>query len=439
MNKTNLKDDSLFSELLTVQTLNKSSLNNARNIFDSYKDRGVLKDCKFEDRKWYSTDEYSNVGINFNFNELSFNRWYRDIFQLNYSEFVDYVKVFVAYTLGKNVLKTLQTAVNDLKRLIRTNVEELYASSVNLQLATPSLCIDFITLLPHGEDNIELEKLIEILDLYISANRGKQSKRQRQLAQFDSYFLFNDVLNDFWNQQLEEDTRLFFYPLYLWWKITGIIPLRPKEFILTRRDCLEERDNNYFLSLQRNNLKGNEKDVFYKLEDDYYQVTYQIPKQLAYEIKRYYKLTQRYEDTDIDTLFVSDTHYKKWNQKKHSNSRFLTYINLNTIMRYFFNDVIQDMYGLEIVYEHQKGHLKKNQIDYLHLGDTRHIALINLIAEGGTPVTAMMLAGHDNVEMSAHYYSNITNLIECQTYRQYRLITKGEVTYQINTMMSRAV
>lgn len=134
----------------------------------------------------------------------------------------------------------------------------------------------------------------------------------------------------------------------------------------------------------------------------------------------------------MDTLFVSDTHYRKWGQKKHSNSRYLTYINMNTIMRYFFHDVIQAKYGLTVVYEKNEGHLRKGEINYLHLGDSRHLALINIIAEGGTPVTAMLLAGHDDINTSAHYYSNITNLIECRTYRQYRLVTKGNVTYQVS-------
>ena len=32
----------------------------------------------------------------------------------------------------------------------------------------------------------------------------------------------------------------------------------------------------------------------------------------------------------------------------------------------------------------------------IHIGDTRHIAMINLIAEGASPVTAMLLAGHED-------------------------------------------
>jgi hypothetical protein len=58
--------------------------------------------------------------------------------------------------------------------------------------------------------------------------------------------------------------------------------------------------------------------------------------------------------------------------------------------------------------------------------------LINIIAEGATPMVAMMLAGHDNPEMPAHYFSNIANLIECRTYRQYKKMLKGTAAYSIS-------
>jgi len=433
MSNITVKEDSYFETLLTIQELGQANLQEAQHIFDSYYEKGIFKGCKFSDLKWNSTDEYANVGLYFNFNELMYNRCYRAVFQMNFGDFVNYVKVYVTYTLGKNVLKTLQSLVNDLKRIIRTSLTDLYDGKTDLKISVPSLCLDFFTLLPATDEQDSLEKLIEVLDLYVSINQRDGVKKQRQLAQFDSYFMFNDIINDYWSKPLERQIRLFFYPLYLWWQVTGVIPLRPKEFILTQRSCLDKREDGYYLTLQRNNLKGSQKSVSYKLADDYYQVTYKIPDALAKNIKQYLDFTNKYDDTEIKTLFVSDPHYQHWHQKKHRNSRFLTYVNLSTIMRYFFHDVIEKEYGLTIIYGNQEGHLKRNQINYLHLGDTRHLALINIMAEGGTPVTAMMLAGHDNIEMSAHYYSNISNLIECQTYRQYRLITKGQVQYEVST------
>jgi len=37
--------------------------------------------------------------------------------------------------------------------------------------------------------------------------------------------------------------------------------------------------------------------------------------------------------------------------------------------------------------------------------------MINLIAEGASPVTAMLLAGHEDVTTSSHYFSNLSQFI----------------------------
>lgn len=428
----NTAEHNLFETILSMQSLDQVSLKRAKSIFSTYSNNNVFKNCMFESQSWHTTDEYSNIGIHFNFNKLSYKRFYENVFCLDFKDFINYVKVFVTFTLGKNVLKTLQTFVNDLKRIIKTDIEEIYASSAMLKINIPSLCIDFFSILPEGKESDTVERLMDALEFYVSMNYSCGASKQRSLAQFDSYFLFNDIINDYWKNNIDTDEKLFFYPLYLWWQITGVIPLRPREFILTERNCLEKKNDGYYLTLRRDNLKGSKKKVSYKISDDYYNVIYKIPDRLAYEILEYIDFTKRFEDTELNTLFVSDTHYKHWGQRKHINSRYFTYINMNTVMRYFFHDVIEGKYGLKVVYEREVEHLKEGEVNYMHLGDTRHLALINIMAEGGTPVTAMLLAGHDSLEMSAHYYSNITNLIECRTYRQYRLVTKGDISYQVS-------
>ena len=117
-------------------------------------------------------------------------------------------------------------------------------------------------------------------------------------------------------------------------------------------------------------------------------------------------MTEENGNTDLNTLFVTDPHYMKWGQLKHSNSRYLTYVNMNTILRYFYRDIIVGKYGFRVLQETTNQHLEDDEIGRIHLGDTRHIALINIMQEGGTPVTAMLLTGHDNIITASHYYSN---------------------------------
>lgn len=334
--------------------------------------------------------------------------------------------------MGDLALRSLQNVVNDVKRFIKHNQDDLYVFTKEVALTYPNRVIEFFSILPETDNPEKVERIMDILDEMSDIHYMNSSGRKRMLASFDSYFLFNDIINDYWTSEILEDERLFFYPLYLWWQITGVIPLRPREFILTPRKCLEQKGDGWYLTLRKNHIKGSKKKISYKIDEDYFTVRYKIPDKLAGEILNYIDFTNEYESTELNTLFITDTHYRQWNQKKHSNSRYFTYINMNCVMRYFFHDVIEGRYGLNIVYNREIKHLEEGCINYLYLGDTRHLALINIIAEGGNPVIAMMLAGHDNMEMSAHYYSNITSLIECRTYKQYRKVLKENVTYEIS-------
>lgn len=422
----------MFDTVLSVQNMDTDCITKAKDLFEEYKNRGIIISNDFSDTNWQFSDEYSHVGIMFNVNKLSYKRYYEYYFGITDEPFIEYLKTYVIFTMGDLVLKSLQNVVNDVKRLINHNPDELYAFTKEVALNSPNRVIEFFSILPETDNPENIERIMDILDEMADIHYTNSNGRKRPLASFESYFLFNDIMNDYWASEIPEDERLFFYPLYLWWQITGVIPLRPREFILTPRKCLNPTSDGWYLSLRRNKIKGSKKKITYKIEDDYFTVQYKIPDKLAGEILKYIDFTREYESTELNTLFITDTHYHEWNQKKHSNSRYFTYINMNCVMRYFFHDVIEGRYGLKIVYDREINHLEEGFINYLYLGDTRHLALINIIAEGGTPVIAMMLAGHDNVEMSAHYYSNITSLIECRTYKQYRKVLKGNVTYEIS-------
>lgn len=420
----------MFTTVIAVQNLDTSSIEKAKEIFEEYKKKNIIIESCFDDLRWQFSDEYSNVGILFNPNELCYNRFYRELFGIDIKNFILYMKTYVMFLMGRNILNTIRDTINDIKRMLTFQPETL-TDMEDFFLAGPNRLIDFITMLPcNNPENIEelISRIEELSEIQFKNGHGEQ----RQLASFDSYFLFNDLFQDFWNSDMEKKTRLFYYPLYLWWQVTAVIPLRPREFILTPRNCLEDRKDGTYLTLRRNKLKGGVRQVSYQIANDYVEVEYRITDKLAKEIKDYIAYTEEFAPTDLKTLFISDTHYEHWGQKKHSNSRYFTYINLNCVLRYFFKEVVEGIYGIKVNYERGQTHLKQGEIDYIYLGDTRHLALINIIAEGGTPVTAMLLAGHDNPEMAAHYYSNITNLIECRTYRQYRKVLKGSVSYNIS-------
>ncbi|MGQ7467420.1 hypothetical protein ACTGXX_00345 [Streptococcus suis] len=426
----------LFQTIKSITEIDQVMVDKAHVYFKDYYEKDIILTPDFESGKWLLTNEYANVNFLFNVNRFQYERYFESLIGLTYHSFIEYLKSYVVLSMDQHVLTALQTFLRDVKRLVKSAKQDIVSDMVNIKLSAPNLCFDFFASLPCVEDS-QMTQFLEQLDYVIALQYQSKSKQQRQLAQFQSYFAFNDILTDYWSQPLPEAERLFYYPIYLWWQITAVVPLRPREFLLTQRDCLSEKNGKYFLTLRRNNLKGREKTISHKISEDYYLTTYEIPNNLAQSIQHYLNLTQDLESTKLNTLFVTDTHYQRWNRKTGIKNRFLTYQNINTILKYFFNEIIEEKYGYQVHYIDPISRLEDKEINFIHIGDTRHIAMINLIAEGASPVTAMLLAGHDNVTTSSHYFSNLSQFIECRSYQVYRKLTSSQTSYEISKSQPR--
>lgn len=324
----------LFEEIPVLMAYDKGSIELARKRFNEYKAQGIIIEGKFDDDIWRLTDDYSRIRISFQIDHISFKKYYEEIFQLKCDEFVIYLKTYIVLTLGQLVLNSVKEIVNDVRHIISCPPDNLMEGVVFLKKGNRVL--DFLTTHPENEETSELlDNLLDCLerlsDIQIT------NRTQRQLVSFESYFKFNDILNDFWKEERDEDIRLFYAPLYFWWRITAVIPLRPREFILTPKDCLTAKSDGYYLTLRRNQLKGGKnKSVFYEIGKDYKTFEYKIPDQLANELIRYKKEIAKYDLNEIDTLFVTDPHYLHWKQRRHVNSRYFTYVNMNCVLHYFY-------------------------------------------------------------------------------------------------------
>ena len=205
------------------ETFDRDCVLRAKEVFDDYFDKGIILSYDFDHKKWETTNEYANISLFFNISEFQYRRFYQSIFQLPYKEFIDYLKSFIVFSMKQHVLETLQLFLRDIKRIIKNTTKDTFLDLENISVKFPGLCIDFFSNLPCSDDS-QLNQLLEQLDnkLTINLQKRQRSKQQRQLAQFQSYFTFNDILNDYWSQTLSKKERLFYYPLYLWWQITAI-------------------------------------------------------------------------------------------------------------------------------------------------------------------------------------------------------------------------
>jgi hypothetical protein len=65
--------------------------------------------------------------------------------------------------------------------------------------------------------------------------------------------------------------------------------------------------------------------------------------------------------------------------------------------------------------------MRPSEISKLNLGDTRHIALQNMLLNGCNLLMAREISGHATVDMIFHYSGNMKNMIKCKAYGLYEL------------------
>ncbi len=369
----------------------------AKALFDEYRSGGIILNGSFADNEWKLTNQLQNTGISFNFHELNYHKIAEPWLGCNFDLFIDCVKTYVMFRLGNAAIGGIRNMVNSF-RLI-TEVEE--SRLINSLTEHHSHLAELLSVLPGG--NVRRDAILEALDerqWEYRTHTGK--KRQRVLSELNTYFAFNDALQEFWISTAD-DEKLFWFPLYLWWTLTAILPLRTTEFLLTPRDCLGVEHGRNLITLRRTLLKGGNRKLAYRIDKDYETVRYIIPDKMAGEILWYLKATAGMKPTSLSTMFVQEPHYLRFGKKPNTSLGYYTYGNLSTCLRYF-----------------QDGVMDVDAEAKIRLGDTRHLAMISLILSGGSPLICKELAGHNDINISSHYYSNISSFIECATFEAHR-------------------
>ena len=369
----------------------------ARNLFDEYRSNGVILNDNFSDIEWRFTDQLHNMTISFHFSELGYRRNAASWIGCDYAMFIDSVKTYAMFRLGSVSINGIREIVNSFRAITDLTEDDL----LNAALEQYSHIAEFLEALP-GETE-RRDAMIESIEERDLSKRGQNVKRrQRILSEFSAYFKFNDAIMEFW-ESVAYDEKLFWFPLYLWWTLTAILPLRTTEFLLTPRKCLVVENGQNIVTLRRTLQKGSGRRFAYKIDKDYEIVRYVIPNKMADDIRWYLDATGDMQPTVLSTLFAREPHYAHFARKPNQVLGYYTYANLSTCLHYF-----------------QEKIMGVNADSKIRLGDTRHLAMIGLILSGGSPLICKELAGHDDINISANYYSNISSFIKSATYEAHQ-------------------
>lgn len=388
-----------YERYRVVRKLNHETVERAMEQFEDYHDKEILLNTDFSDEKWILFNQLSKTTLDFTLDETAFSRYSQDWIGCNGSCFKECLKAYCLFAMGEFGTETIREIVLCIKQIAGMKLEEI--SDYRMKGSSYHL-LEFLRIIP-GE-SIERDAAMEELEEKMILQKGKARGRKqvRILQGFETYLRFDEILQEFW-QRADDGEKLFYFPLYLWWKLTAVLPLRPTEFLLLPRDGLLWEGERYFLTIRRTRLKGGLNKVSYRVDGDYEKKCYAISEILGREMDWYMDRTKDMEVSELGTFFVMQGHYRYLGRKPCEDNRYYSYGNLSTCLNTFYREVVDD-----------------TDLEKIHLGDTRHLAMINLMISGGSPVICRELAGHSDINISAHYYANISSLVECATYERFR-------------------
>lgn len=385
-----------YSRYLVVDRMDEENLGRAKENFAYYQQLGVITGGTFDDDIWNVTDEKSRTSIRFNYSDDDYENHAQEWIECSSKCYREAAKAYIVFLMGSRALGALR----GMATMFRNAVVEDFSDGLNFGDDGFHMA-ELLRLIP-GDSDIREAAIEKLEDSAAAATKVRG--RQRKLLDFSSYFHFSDALNDFW-ATADDREKLFYFPLYLWWNLTAVLPLRVTEFLVMPRECIQKTAQGYLVTVRRTRLKGGHTLMTYHLDDDYVKKAYPISDKIAGEICWYREKTSQDVPPPIDVLFYMAP-YKSY--RKDAEQEVFNYDCLVHTRDDFYKYVLVGK-GIPVVKP----------------GDTRHIAMMNLIISGGSPRICMELAGHVNMGISSHYYSNMSALVECATYELYRRNKKG--------------
>ncbi|WP_410496331.1 hypothetical protein QTL86_02010 [Cellulosilyticum sp. ST5] len=427
----NISTTKHIKQHLIINEISEKEQQIARNNFRVFKENKVIL-SNFSDSVWTITDQTNTVRLDFRCDEVLIKK---SLKKTSVTEYIDYLKYYMLLLFGKNSILLLRRTVKNI--IIAIEATECFTNKPNDDGVLWKYGVsEFIDLAP--EATLVVEEIME--------ERQYDIIHKREIAEFQSYFLLNDILEDYWQKANEMEKDLF-YPILLWWKISMIIPVRPTEFTIIPKDCIRIEKEHYFLKIRRTHLKGTRgTHIRYNIENDYTIYEYEVSKEIAELVVEYRERTKKYKEAEIDSLFSDDMCKKVLRTVFNQSSIKKEYPHLRLsrfylILEYFYTFIVQDLYGYRIIMKEElqevdemgeQRYLEEDEIIRVTLGDSRHISLQNMLLNGCTILMAKEITKHDTIDMIFHYSNNMKNLVKCRAYNLYRLQTNKVDTINLD-------
>ncbi|MDR4886300.1 hypothetical protein RGU12_01915 [Fredinandcohnia sp. QZ13] len=237
----------------------------------------------------------------------------------------------------------------------------------------------------------------------------------REIPTYEEFVRFDFLINDFMIKATKY-MRSKYYPIFIWWKLSTIIPIRPIELVTIKNNDIryDAKEEKYYLT------KGKRKQSPSKKEKGKHHVAIpheiQINKEVFEIIEDYRKITNSENEEYLFHLSHHYEHLKMPNRSSfinrgetiiHANHRTTTL--MTKLLDSFFDEVIQDGMGINIVNSRDELDLENphKTITRFNLMDTRHFAICSMMMQGFSELTIAQMAGHNKIETQSAYASHI--------------------------------
>lgn len=390
-----------------IKKYDESRMDEYLNSFELYKSKGIIENKFFNDKVWNLKNEFDGYHDRNNV-EFSF-----DIVPK-----INKILKFFCLDLLSNKINTTSIYL-EISRITKM----LFVSNFFNPLEYEDF-EDYIYSLSDFEQTQNKDSILkyiafsraEVNEEYILfiSNIINAEKKSRILPDYRSILYFNYFMNKYASFKLTSE-KYKFYPLILWWMITTCIPMRPVEFTRIKKEDCYEKGGKYYIKITR------------AKPHSYLDKALGLRKEQTLRInKEIYQMVQEYtshEKHSGDYLLSAEMLNALSGNHKKSNYELISKYSLRTLLEKFYKDVIFEKFGYASVNKNEVVDLENryvektsgNMIVRLLLGDTRHLAIINLVLSGYNPLTIKELSGHDDINSHMHYYSHIQQFIDSKT------------------------
>lgn len=229
---------------------------------------------------------------------------------------------------------------------------------------------------------------IDIINNY----RVAPERNTRKLPEYKSILYFDYFINRFNKEYLSEEIRKKYLPIIFWWKLSAIIPMRPIEFIRLKKEGCFKKEGNYYITIKREKVFGFEKKALgtkkiqtLEINEEIFNLAQECINQLNNNGKYILSVEALAE---YKTVIFSKIKYE-----------LIDYHRFYILLDEFYSEVIEAIYGFKSVKRKDLLLVNDNNdnriLTRVLLGDTRHLAILNLVIQGYNPLTIKHIAGHE--------------------------------------------